>query len=75
MSLAEFENQLLSLPESDRLHLVEVLWESLLPEGVQERSRQWADEAERRLDAVQSGRLPLVDAERVFQELREKTGR
>ena len=75
MSLAEFENQLLSLPESDRLHLVEVLWESLLPEGVRERSRQWADEAERRLDAVQSGRLPLVDAERVFQELREKTGR
>ena len=75
MSLAEFENQLLSLPESDRLHLVEVLWESLLPEGVQERSRKWADEAERRLDAVQSGRLPLVDADQVFQELREKTGR
>jgi putative addiction module component (TIGR02574 family) len=75
VSLAEFENQLLSLPESDRLHLVEVLWDSLLPEGVHERSRKWADEAERRLDAVQSGRLPLVDADQVFQELREKTGR
>jgi putative addiction module component (TIGR02574 family) len=75
VSLAEFESQLLSLPESDRLHLVEVLWESLLPEGVQERSRKWADEAERRLNAVQSGRLPLIDADQVFQELREKTGR
>lgn len=75
MSLAEFESRLLSLPESDRLHLVEVLWESLLPEGVRERSRKWADEAERRLDAVQSGRLPVVDAEQVFRELREKTGR
>lgn len=75
MSLAEFESQLLSLPESDRLHLVEVLWESLLPERVWERSRKWADEAERRLDAVQSGRLPLVGADQVLQELREKTGR
>lgn len=75
MSLADFENQLLSLPETDRIHLVEVLWESLLPEDVQERSRRWAAEAERRVDAVEEGQLPLVAAEQVFQELRARSRR
>lgn len=75
MSLADFENQLLSLPETDRIHLVEVLWESLLPEDVQERSRRWAAEAERRVDAVEEGQLPLVAAEQAFQELRARSRR
>ena len=72
MSLADFEHQLLSLPETDRIHLVEVLWESLLPEDVQERTRRWAAEAERRVDAVQAGQLPLVDAGQALQELRSR---
>jgi putative addiction module component (TIGR02574 family) len=75
VSLADFESQLLSLPEADRIHLVEVLWESLASEDLRERTRQWAAEAERRLDAVQSGQLPLVDAGQVFQALRTKPRR
>jgi putative addiction module component (TIGR02574 family) len=72
VSFVEFESQFLSLPEADRIHLVEVLWESLLSAQVHERCRTWAAEAERRYDAVQTGQLPFVDADQVFQELRAK---
>ena len=68
MSLAEFETQLLALPEADRIHLVDVLWESLVSGDVKERTQKWAREAEGRLSAVQSGQLPLVESEQVFQE-------
>jgi len=75
VSLADFESQLLSLSESDRIHLVELLWDSLASADVQERTRRWAAEAERRWEAVQSGQLLLADADQVFQELRAKTRR
>ncbi len=71
MSLAEFESKLLALPEAERLRLVELLWNSLAPDGIQQRSHDWAAEAERRLEAADSGRLALLDAEEVFHELRE----
>jgi putative addiction module component (TIGR02574 family) len=72
VSLADFEHQLLSLPETDRIHLVEVLWESLLPDDVHERTKRWAVEAERRVDAVRAGELPLVDAGQALQELQAR---
>lgn len=70
MPLAELENQLLALPESDRIHLLELLWESLAPDDIRWRADKWTDEAERRLDAVNAGELPLLDAQKAFRELR-----
>ena len=75
MLRTELENQVLALPEEDRVRLVELLWKSLVPSDVQERADKWAEESERRLNAIQSGQLPLVDAATVFQELRGKLRR
>ena len=73
MSLAEFERKALSLSERDRLQLIEVLWNSLESSDSRKRSRKWEEEAERRLDAVDSGQLPTVSASEVFRELRGLT--
>lgn len=70
MSLADFESQLLALPEADRIHLVDVLWESLVPGAVKERMHKWTTESEDRLSAVEAGQLPLIDAGQMFRELR-----
>ena len=69
MSSSSIEEQLLSLSESDRIHLIEVLWESLVSDDIRDRTGKWVDESERRLDAVASGDLSLVDADQVFREL------
>ena len=74
MTLANLEHQLLSLPESDRIHMIEVLWDSLLPAEAGNRVGNWVAEAERRADAVEAGQLPLMDAEQVFKEIRENIG-
>lgn len=62
----ELETEVLALPEEDRVRLVELLWESLTPRDVQARAEKWSAESERRLDAVQAGRLPSIDAAKVF---------
>ena len=75
MSFAEFEEMALSLPERDRLRLIELLWNSLEPSDSRQRSQEWAEEAERRVDAVDSGLLPTIGADEVFRELRAIKGR
>ena len=75
MSLADFEEKVLSLPERDRLRLIELLWNSLEPSDSRQRSQKWAEEAERRVDAVDSGLLPTIGADEVFRELRGIKGR
>lgn len=71
----ELERQVLSLSDEDRVQLVELLWESLATSDARARAEKWAAEAERRLDAVQSGRLPLFDAATVFEEMRDSLRR
>lgn len=73
MTLADFESQLLSLPESDRIHLVEVLWDSLASKDVRERNQRWTTEAERRREAVEAGHITLIDADLVIRQIRSKT--
>lgn len=75
MTRTELETKVLALPEEDRVRLVELLWESLTPPDMQTRSKRWAAESERRLDAVQAGQLPSIDAAKVFQELRKSLPR
>lgn len=74
MAHGSLEDQLLSLPESDRIHMLEVLWDSLLPFEAQARVGKWEAEAERRLDGVSSGQLQLIDSEEVFRQIRENIG-
>ena len=71
----ELETEVLALPESDRVRLVELLWESLIPHDARGRAENWAAESERRLDAVRAGLMPSIDAAKVFQELRESLRR
>ena len=73
MSLADIERKALSLSERDRLQLIEALWNSLESGDSHQRSRKWSEEAERRLDAVDFGQLPTLDASQVFRELRGST--
>lgn len=72
MVLAEFERDLLSLPEADRVHLIEVLWQSLFPEGAADRMEKWLAEGERRLDAISAGESGLVESKQVFDDLRAR---
>ncbi len=42
----------------------------MLPTVFQAAAESWAAESEWRLDAVQAGRLPSIEAAKVYQELR-----
>jgi putative addiction module component (TIGR02574 family) len=70
--------QLLVLPESERLQIAERLWDSLGDEKKQEIMDETTDdptfqaELQRRLDSVANGTAELVDGEQVFREARER---
>ena len=63
------------MPETDRIHMLELLWDSLLPAEAKDRISKWEDEAERRLDGIDSGELKLIDSEEVFRQIRESIER
>jgi putative addiction module component (TIGR02574 family) len=70
--------QLLGLPESERLQIAEQLWDSLSDEKKQEITDETTDdpafqaELQRRLDSVANGTAELIDGEQVFREARER---
>ena len=43
------------LPESDRLRLIDALWDTLRPEGESALLSQWTDEIERRAAILDAG--------------------
>ena len=60
----------LTLPEEDRLYLVEALQESLEPvESQEEVDAAWQQEIERRVKSIEDGTAVLRDGETVFREL------
>jgi putative addiction module component (TIGR02574 family) len=67
MTIEQLESEALSLPEAERVRLAQLLIASLDINELLDRA--WYDEAERRLAAVESGRLPEVPADQVFAEL------
>lgn len=72
MLTPELEQALLHLPMQDRAHLAQVLLESLdqLPE--QEVRQLWVEEARRRAEEIDQGKVQMVsgeDLERQVQEL------
>ncbi|MHC5934624.1 addiction module protein [Nostoc sp.] len=59
----------LSLPPGLRAMLAEHLFKSLDAENQLEIDTLWADEAEKRLQAVEQGEVTLISGEQVLREL------
>ena len=63
----------LNLPRADRAFLAEKLLESLDDEPF-EVSPAWRKEIRRRCDEIDSGRVKLIPAKKVFKDLASKLG-
>ena len=68
----KLEEKLLSLPCEERIYLVEKLLKSLNSPSREEVDKAWAEEAERRLDELESGKVQGIPAEQVFNEIRKR---
>ena len=62
----------LSLPADARLSLVEKLLRSLNLPAHEEIDRLWAEEVERRVSQVETGKAKLIPGEEVFSKIRAK---
>jgi putative addiction module component (TIGR02574 family) len=69
---AKLADQVLSLPCEDRIYLVDRLLESLNAPSREEIDRLWAEEAERRIEELDSGKVEAIPGEQVFAEIRER---
>jgi putative addiction module component (TIGR02574 family) len=65
----------LSLPEKDRVYLVEALQESIEPvESQEEVDAAWRKEIVRRVKSIENGTAVLLDGDEVMHELKSKYG-
>ena len=71
MSDAAIQAEVLGLPAEERAKLIDVLWDSLSLPEVKSREAAWARESERRIDALDAGKLTVRDAATVVSELRK----
>ncbi|MFY9819900.1 MAG: addiction module protein [Thermoanaerobaculia bacterium] len=68
----EIEAEALNLPEADRARVFESLLLSFQAPEDDEITRAWAEEAERRDQAMESGEEPGIPAEEVFRKAQER---
>lgn len=68
-------DEALALPVDARLGLVEMLLSSLNLPSQNEIDRLWAEEAERRVAAIDRGEVSLIPGEKVFEKIRNKYSR
>ena len=57
------------------IFLVDRLLESLNAPSREEIDRAWAEEAERRLDELDSGKVQAIPGEQVFANIRKRLGK
>jgi putative addiction module component (TIGR02574 family) len=69
---AKLADQVLSLPCEDRIYLVDRLLQSLNAPSREEIDRLWAEEAERRIEELDSRKVEAIPGEQVFAEIRER---
>ncbi len=69
----EIFNTALSLPPGLRAMLAEHLFKSLDAENQAEIDAIWAEEAEKRFQAIEQGEVTLIPGERVLRELRSRS--
>ena len=72
MSITAIQDELLNLPVSERLRMIDVLWDSVTEPEIKLRETAWAAESERRIDAYESGALTARDAATVFADLKKR---
>jgi len=70
MSLATIRNEIEKLGPAERASLIDLLWDSLDDDSVQESEAKWAAESEDRIDAFERGELAAVDGPAALEELR-----
>ncbi len=71
---AKLTEQILSLPCEDRIYLAEKLLERLNGPSREEIEKLWAEEADRRIDEIESGKVELLPGDQVFADLRKRLG-
>ena len=72
---AKLTDQVLSLPCEDRIYLVDKLLKSLNAPSREEIDRAWADEAEQRINELDSGSIQAIPGEQVFAEIKKRLGK
>jgi putative addiction module component (TIGR02574 family) len=72
---AKLADQVPSLPCEDRIYLVDRLLQSLNAPSREEIDRLWAEEAERRIEKLDSEKVEAIPGEQVFAEIRERLAR
>lgn len=73
MKIAELKKEIESLPLSEKILLVEDLWDSIAKSQNKIELRKWQkEELIRRYDKYEKGDLELSDCEKVHNELRSK---
>lgn len=68
----DLESRALHLPPSERARLAQRLLSSLDQATDADNEQVWLEEAERRLDALEGGRVQGVPAEQVFRDARSR---
>ena len=63
MNIGALEKEVLALPLEDRARLAERLLESLDNPSEQETEQLWLDEAERRVEEIDEGKVKLISSE------------
>ena len=67
-SARDIEAKALRLPPKERARLAQRLISSLDPESDHDAEQAWLEEAERRLDELESGKVAGIPAEQVFEK-------
>jgi hypothetical protein len=75
MSLTSIQEQIGRLSSADRARLIDILWETLDENHVEEIEAKWVAESEMRIDAVDQGELPTLDGQSALRDLRSSLRR
>jgi putative addiction module component (TIGR02574 family) len=67
----QIAQQALALPADVRAELAEKLWASLEGAEQAEIDKAWAEEADRRMKAIEAGEMEVVDGSEIRKLLRE----
>jgi putative addiction module component (TIGR02574 family) len=70
MSLANIRNEIEKLEPAERVSLIDLLWDSLDDDSIQEVEAKWAAESEDRIDAFERGELAAIDGPSALEETR-----
>jgi len=70
MSIATIQDSVMQLPTTEKVALIDLLWDSLGPEELTQREQKWAAESEERVDAVERGELSTLEGSEAISSLR-----